>query len=152
MELGIKQFNAQENLSLCEFCINNKHHKTKFPKTPTTRASELLELVHYDICGPLHLPYTHLVAIISSLTWRNKVNGFCHQNDFIIDCYEHNFHKFLTRCQTLESVHQHLVWSNLINLVFMNLLCFELVLKMSYTFGNVNPYSMIMWNYHSTFH
>jgi len=59
MGLGINQFNAQENLSLCEFCINNKHHKTKLPKNPTTRALELLELVHYDICGPCTSP-THI--------------------------------------------------------------------------------------------
>jgi hypothetical protein len=59
MGLGIDHFNAQENLSLCELCINNKNHKTKFPKSPTIRTLELLELIHYDICGPLHFPYTH---------------------------------------------------------------------------------------------
>ena len=38
----------------CEECIYAKHNKKSFPKGEAWRASELLELVHMDLCGPMN--------------------------------------------------------------------------------------------------
>jgi hypothetical protein len=38
---------------ICERCIKGKHQLTSFPKDGTTRASQLLEIVHIDVCGPM---------------------------------------------------------------------------------------------------
>jgi hypothetical protein len=38
---------------ICEGCVKGKHQKTSFPKEGTTGASELLEIVHTDVCGPM---------------------------------------------------------------------------------------------------
>ena len=37
----------------CEPCIYGKHHKSAFPSTDERRATEILELVHSDVCGKL---------------------------------------------------------------------------------------------------
>jgi hypothetical protein len=36
---------------ICEPCINGKQYQT-FNRTPSTRATERLELIHSDLCGP----------------------------------------------------------------------------------------------------
>ncbi len=36
---------------ICEGCVKGKHQKTSFPKDGATRASQLLEIVHTDVCG-----------------------------------------------------------------------------------------------------
>ncbi len=38
---------------ICEGCIKGKHQRTSFPKDGTTKASQLLEIVHIDVCGPM---------------------------------------------------------------------------------------------------
>jgi hypothetical protein len=38
---------------VCEGCIKGKHQKMSFPKDGATRASQLLEIVHTDVCGPM---------------------------------------------------------------------------------------------------
>ncbi len=38
---------------VCEACIEGKQQKTYFPKDKMTRASELLELVHSNVCRPM---------------------------------------------------------------------------------------------------
>jgi len=38
---------------ICEGCIKGKHQRTSFPKDGATRASQLLEIVHTDVCGPM---------------------------------------------------------------------------------------------------
>jgi hypothetical protein len=40
---------------ICEACIKDKYKKTSFPKDGTTRASQLLELVHTDVCRPMKI-------------------------------------------------------------------------------------------------
>ena len=41
---------------LCTNCIAGKHHRMSFPKLSSFRATELLELIHTDICGPISPP------------------------------------------------------------------------------------------------
>jgi hypothetical protein len=38
---------------ICERCVKGKHQRTSFPKDRATRASQLLEIVHTDVCGPM---------------------------------------------------------------------------------------------------
>jgi len=38
---------------ICEGCVKSKHQRTSFPKEGATRVSQLLEIVHTDVCGPM---------------------------------------------------------------------------------------------------
>jgi hypothetical protein len=38
---------------ICEGCIQGKHQITSFPKDGVMRASQLLEIIHTDVCGPM---------------------------------------------------------------------------------------------------
>jgi hypothetical protein len=40
---------------VCEACLTGKHRRTPFPHQEMRRATEPLELVHGDICGPISL-------------------------------------------------------------------------------------------------
>ena len=61
---------------LCRSCVVGKHHRTSFPKKSSFQATEPLELIHIDICGPI-TPTTlggsrYFLLIIndfSRLTW-----------------------------------------------------------------------------------
>ncbi|KAL4369109.1 hypothetical protein GQ457_05G014540 [Hibiscus cannabinus] len=41
---------------LCEACLLGKHACSSFPKEATSRATEPLQLVHTDVCGPIKPP------------------------------------------------------------------------------------------------
>ncbi|CAJ2658399.1 unnamed protein product [Trifolium pratense] len=43
----------QESQELCSDCVISKQHRDSIPKTSSWRATEKLELVHSDICGPI---------------------------------------------------------------------------------------------------
>jgi hypothetical protein len=38
---------------ICERCVKGKHQRTSFPKDGATKASQLLGIVHIDVCGPM---------------------------------------------------------------------------------------------------
>jgi hypothetical protein len=38
---------------ICEGYVKGKHQRTSFPEDGATRASQLLEIVHIDVCGPM---------------------------------------------------------------------------------------------------
>jgi len=38
---------------ICEVCVKGKHQRTSFPKDKAMRASQLLEIVHTHVCGPM---------------------------------------------------------------------------------------------------
>ena len=40
-------------LAICKACIHGKQHRDSFPKKPSTRASQILQLIHSDVHGPL---------------------------------------------------------------------------------------------------
>ncbi|BBG92824.1 ADP glucose pyrophosphorylase large subunit 1, partial [Prunus dulcis] len=48
---GLPQFQASN--TTCTDCINGKQHRDDIPKISTWRASQPLELIHADICGPI---------------------------------------------------------------------------------------------------
>ena len=37
----------------CEACVRGKHHRVPFPKQSKWRATEKLQLIHSDLCGPI---------------------------------------------------------------------------------------------------
>ena len=49
-------YNVTSEAKFCEPCTEGKIHKKKFPKTGGTRATEILELVHSDVCGKMDVP------------------------------------------------------------------------------------------------
>lgn len=48
MKLG-----KDDKLALCEICIQGKQVQAPFPERKSPRTSDLLEVVHTDVCGPL---------------------------------------------------------------------------------------------------
>ena len=49
-------FDAKKDIGFCDPCAHGKHHREKFPKRSTFRASKPLELVHSDLCGKMNVP------------------------------------------------------------------------------------------------
>lgn len=48
---GLPQFGASQ--VVCTDCFNGKQHRNAIPKRSLWRASQVLELIHADICGPI---------------------------------------------------------------------------------------------------
>ncbi|GAU13002.1 hypothetical protein TSUD_173010 [Trifolium subterraneum] len=44
----------QESQDICNDCVIGKHQRDTIPKSTSWRASEKLELIHSDICGPIN--------------------------------------------------------------------------------------------------
>ena len=42
--------------TICEACVKGKHHRVPFPKQSKWRATERLQLIHSDLCGPINPP------------------------------------------------------------------------------------------------
>jgi len=49
---GMPSIELQEKV--CEGCTLGKLYRNSFPVGRSGRASHLLELVHLDLCGPMH--------------------------------------------------------------------------------------------------
>ena len=47
-------FNSSREPSLCESCVEGKHHRSRFPVDGGKRSSEPLGLVHSDVCGKMN--------------------------------------------------------------------------------------------------
>ena len=53
---GLRMIDNGKNL-VCEGCVKGKVHRSPIPKTRTSpRASDLLDKVHSDVCGPVEVP------------------------------------------------------------------------------------------------
>jgi transposase InsO family protein len=52
MVKGLPSFQAHTRV--CEECLVGKQQRDPFPKKSTWRASQILQLVHADICGPIN--------------------------------------------------------------------------------------------------
>jgi transposase InsO family protein len=44
---------SEKSLELCKGCLEGKQHREAFPSGKTKRASDFLEIVHSDVCGPM---------------------------------------------------------------------------------------------------
>jgi hypothetical protein len=45
---------VEDSHDICADCVESKQHRDPIPKTANWRASEKLECVHSDICGPIN--------------------------------------------------------------------------------------------------
>ncbi len=54
---GIDSFN-EKDITFCTPCIERKQHRIKFPKKYSTKSTQILGLIHYDIYGALQT-YTY---------------------------------------------------------------------------------------------
>ena len=46
-------YSPQNDMAICENCIEGKHSKTPFPKRKNSKTSAPLEIIHSDVCGKL---------------------------------------------------------------------------------------------------
>jgi hypothetical protein len=44
----------KSSLPLCDSCVLGKHPKSPYPTNPATRATEVLALIHTDLCSPMN--------------------------------------------------------------------------------------------------
>ena len=51
MVRGLPKFTVSDEL--CTNCIVGKHHRDPIPRKSSWRASQILDLIHADICGPI---------------------------------------------------------------------------------------------------
>ena len=51
MVCGLPKFTSSDKL--CTDCIVGKHHRDPIPRKSSWRASQILDLIHVDICGPI---------------------------------------------------------------------------------------------------
>ena len=52
---GIDTIHLNESKLLCEGCVKGKQHKLPYPTKSDHRASEVLEIIHSDVCGPMNV-------------------------------------------------------------------------------------------------
>ena len=70
MVLGIPKL---EHIStMCEVCVMEKQHRKPFPKK-SVKASQTLDLVYSDVCGPISL--TSIGGSMYFLTFINDFSG-----------------------------------------------------------------------------
>ncbi len=55
IKVTAEEFKTAADGGLCEPCILSKQHREPFPMTSRERTSRPLELVHMDVCGPMHV-------------------------------------------------------------------------------------------------
>ncbi|XP_050940564.1 uncharacterized protein LOC127149396 [Cucumis melo] len=52
MVTGLPQIKSHSEI--CEDCVVGKQHRDRFPTEKSWRAKHVLELIHYDLCGPIN--------------------------------------------------------------------------------------------------
>ncbi|CAN6541722.1 unnamed protein product [Malus baccata var. baccata] len=57
-EMVLELPEIQDSNDVCQGCVLVRHHRELFSKEITRRAHEPLELIHYDVCGPMKVPTT----------------------------------------------------------------------------------------------
>lgn len=50
---GIDCSEAERELPLCKGCVYGKQHRQTFESNSAKRATEILGIVHTDVCGPM---------------------------------------------------------------------------------------------------
>ena len=63
--------NRNSYFDFCEHCLNGKKNLVKFP-AGATREKYILELIHSDVFGPIHVPslggYLYFVSFIDDFS------------------------------------------------------------------------------------
>ena len=75
MSKGIDIFDVH-SMTFCSSCVEGKQHKSQFPKGEGQRATELLGLIHSDICGPMQVG-THS-GCKYFITFIDDLSRYCH--------------------------------------------------------------------------
>ena len=61
-------------LDPCDYCLHGKQHRVSFSRK-STKKSKILELVYYDICGPIEVEslggYKYFVTFIDDASRKN---------------------------------------------------------------------------------
>ena len=74
-----------ESNTVCADCLKGKQHREVIPKRSTWRASEKLELVHADICGPIaptsNSQKRYLICFIDDFSRKSWVNFLVNKAD-----------------------------------------------------------------------
>ena len=52
---GMEKLNTADNKVICEGCIMGKQHRMPYPRGLPDNASEPMEIIHSDICGPMNI-------------------------------------------------------------------------------------------------
>ena len=65
------------NLEKCSRCMVGKETKVSFKKHPSFKKSELLELMHSDVCGPLKVKSFSGIVMMTKALLRRKFETCC---------------------------------------------------------------------------
>ena len=80
-----------ERKSVCEPCVMGKQHRTPYPKGESTRANEVFEVVHSDVCGPMsvssHGGSQYFVTFIDDYSRYTHVYFIKHKHE-VLDKYK----------------------------------------------------------------
>ena len=52
---GMDKINANTEKAICEGCIMGKQHRVPYPKSSSSCTSDVLEMIHTDVCGPMNI-------------------------------------------------------------------------------------------------
>jgi len=58
---------SEKTDAVCVDCVKGKKHRNPFPKSTETKASDILEIIHSDLCGPFPSSYSgskYMLSII----------------------------------------------------------------------------------------
>ncbi|CAL2277720.1 unnamed protein product [Prunus armeniaca] len=104
MVIGIPQINCPSQV--CEESVVGKHNQDQFPKGKEWRASNPLELIHSNICGPINLEKSKALTAFKSFkalaenetrrtikVFRSDRGGEYNSKDFESFCALHGIRK-----------------------------------------------------------
>ena len=81
---GILESLDYESLDACELCLLGKMTKTPFSRT-MVRATDLLEIIHTDVCGPMsveaHGGYRYFLTFTDDLSRYGYINLMKHKSE-----------------------------------------------------------------------
>jgi hypothetical protein len=82
--------NCTLDFDFCEHCIYGKHNRVRFPPS-ATREKVILELIHSDVFGPMHVPslakFVYYVSIIDDFS-RNTWIDFLRKKYEVFDKFK----------------------------------------------------------------
>ena len=55
MVIGMDSLNSNDGKIICEGCMFGKQHRLPYPKGSSSCATEVLEIVHSGVCGPMNV-------------------------------------------------------------------------------------------------
>jgi len=88
---GLKIKAPNFKMPLCKGCLEGKQSRKKFPKKGGHRATNLLEIIHLDVCGPIqtfsHGGTKYFVTFIDDFSCKCEVTFFKAKNE-VLDAFK----------------------------------------------------------------